>query len=126
MSEPKRKASPQHSPLPWTLFLPWRCHVLPSDGEGGSWSIRDRRDIYIAKYLPREIAEFVVQAVNSHERLTAAHAVAVEMAENVTRLNYELATSGHKQGGTITVSHRWAGNIAILARKFQEMNREQD
>lgn len=105
----------KHSPLPWR-------EAKPIDESDDLYiDLLDARRNCLASFHNdfhgRRAIKEAIRAVNSHDR-------AVELAENVTRLNYELATSAHQQCGTLTVSHRWANNIAILARKFQELNNE--
>ena len=108
MTDKKLSESPQHSPESWEIKeYDEGCQILDSYGNPIIWE---------EGLIEKKDAQLIVRAVNSHERLSQLNEVAREMAEFIEKQHEDW------KGNTIFEAKK----LFELARKFQEMNREQD
>ena len=116
MNKPKSKASEkqaQHSPIPWKVFADGKTIAIfrgDSVKEIIGWTGFDSSD-FPEQNLAN--AQLIVQAVNSHE-------VAREMMEFIANTKPQVL-----QDGSVLVSEQFWLFLESLARKFQEIDREQ-
>ena len=104
MSDKNIEKSPQHSPVPWKT-------VTGTGALEGKLIVVDANGKNTTAWLEPELAKFIVRAVNSHEVAEKA------MAEILKIFDDDFSVDGMPH------PKDWEA-IALLARKFQEIDRE--